>query len=394
MPKASGTAEAPRLGRSGTGSITLFNIQPNDIGAEVVGQDFHLLPPAGVAAVMAWWGVLQSRVVQIRHRAGVGAAWRQPSRSPRQSPPAVTVMARCVSGGAALHRSLAAPEPVQLCRQRPGAMLQVLQVAVAVERPAVDAARLAAPVAGLRSARTGVVGLRPAGAAAALPEPGSGRDGDLPGPARLPAGHQVSPPLAWLPGSDQLITQAHTAEPEPHGRAATVLPGGGTCRRRSGCGWRPEGATAGRVLCHGSLLRHQVGVGPRPYVCALTRQVWPVDQAISPSPRSGRDVAGQTTGRCQRQPGAARATPAAVHYHGRAGLASPRSSPWLGAAGRKPSLGLASRSGSGRDATCGSASSVGIGRRLAPAQATLPEPCRSAPLDARLEAQHPSFERH
>jgi hypothetical protein len=53
MPKASGTAEAPRLGRSGTGSITLFNIQPNDIGAEVVGQDFQLLPPAGVAAVMA-----------------------------------------------------------------------------------------------------------------------------------------------------------------------------------------------------------------------------------------------------------------------------------------------------------------------------------------------------
>jgi len=39
-------------------------------------------------------------------------------------------------------------------------------------------------------------------------------------------------------------------------------------------------------------LGHQVGVRPRPYVCALTRQVWPVDQAISPSPRSGRDVAG------------------------------------------------------------------------------------------------------
>src|SRR4029450_13595123 len=32
--------------------------------------------------------------------------------------------------------------------------------------------------------------------------------------------------------------------------------------------------------------------------------------------------------------------------------------------------------------------------RLAAAQATLLEPCRSAPLDARLEAQHPSFERH
>jgi hypothetical protein len=233
-----------------------------------------------------------------------------PSCAPRQSPPAVTVMARSFSGSAALHRPLGLPQPVQLRRHWPGAVLQVLQVAVAVERPAVDAARSAAPVAGLRGARTGVVGLRPAGASVGLVDLRSGRDGDLPGPARLPAGHQVSPPLAWLPGSDQLITQAHTAEPEPHGRAATVLPGGGTCRRRSGCGWRPEGATAGRVLCHGSLLGHQVGVGPRPYVCALTRQVWPVDQAISPSPRSGRDVAGATAGRCQRQPGAARATPA------------------------------------------------------------------------------------
>jgi hypothetical protein len=67
---------------------------------------------------------------------------------------------------------------------------------VAVERPAVNAARPAAPVAGLRGARTGVVGLRPAGAAVALAEPRSGRDGDLPGPARLPAAHQTSPPLA------------------------------------------------------------------------------------------------------------------------------------------------------------------------------------------------------
>jgi hypothetical protein len=37
---------------------------------------------------MAWWGVLQARVVQIRHRAGVPAAWRQPSRAPRQRLPA------------------------------------------------------------------------------------------------------------------------------------------------------------------------------------------------------------------------------------------------------------------------------------------------------------------
>ena len=120
---------------------------------------------------------------------------------------------------------------------------------------------------------------------------------------------------------------------------------------------------------------HQVGVGPRPYVCALTRQVWPVDQAISPPPRSGRDVAGVNRRATAPEPRGPR--PAAVHCHGRAGLAPPGGSPWLGAAGRTPSLGLAGRSGSDRDATCGSASSVGIGRRLAPAQATLPEPCRS-----------------
>jgi hypothetical protein len=98
MPKASGTAEAPRLGRSGTGSITLFNIQPNDIGAEVVSQDFHLLPAAGVAAVVPRWGVLQARVEQLRHRPGVAAARRHPSRAPRQRPPAVTVMAPLLAG--------------------------------------------------------------------------------------------------------------------------------------------------------------------------------------------------------------------------------------------------------------------------------------------------------
>jgi hypothetical protein len=166
---------------------------------------------------MVRWKVLQARVVQLRHRTKVGAACHQPSRSPRQSPPATTIIAAPFSGSAALHRPLGPPQPVQLRRQRPGAVLQVLQVAVAVERPAVDAACPAAPVAGLRGARTGVVGLRPTGASVGLVDPRSGRDADLPGPARLPAGHQVSPPLAWLPGSDQLIKQASTAEPEPHG---------------------------------------------------------------------------------------------------------------------------------------------------------------------------------
>jgi hypothetical protein len=106
------------------------------------------------------------------------------------------------------------PQPVQLRRQRPGAMLQILQIAVAVERPAVDTAGQATPVAGLRSARTGAVRRRPARAAAGLAEPRAGRDGDLPGPARLPAPHEASPPLGLLPGSDQPTRQAGTAKPE------------------------------------------------------------------------------------------------------------------------------------------------------------------------------------
>jgi hypothetical protein len=133
-------------------------------------------------------------------------------------------MARSSPGGAALHRPLGPPQPVQLGRQRSGAVLQVLQVAAAVERLTVDAARPAAPIAGLRGARIGVVRPWPAAASAALVEPRPGRDADLPGPTRLPAGHEVSPPLAWLPGSDQPTTQVGTAQPEPHG-ASTVLPG-------------------------------------------------------------------------------------------------------------------------------------------------------------------------
>src|SRR5829696_9886451 len=159
---------------------------------------------------MAWWRVLQTQIVQLRHRTKVGAAWRQPSRTPRQSQPAATVMGRCVSGSAALHRPLGPPQPVQLPRQRPGAVLQIPQVAVAVKRPPVNVARPAAPVAGLGGARMGVVGLRPARAAASLVQPRAGRDGDLPGPARLPAAHEASPP--W-PGS-----QAPTNPPSRRAR--------------------------------------------------------------------------------------------------------------------------------------------------------------------------------
>ena len=92
MPKASGTAEAPaRTG--GTGSITLFNIQPNDIGAEVVGQDSTA--PAGVAAVMAWWGSCRpgSRSVTVREwgrRGASRAAPRGKARQPSLSWPAAS----------------------------------------------------------------------------------------------------------------------------------------------------------------------------------------------------------------------------------------------------------------------------------------------------------------
>src|SRR5918994_2575664 len=188
------------------------------------GDQFQLVPAAGVAAGMAWWRVLQARVVQLRHRAGAATAGRQPSRTPRQSRPAGSVVACCVSGGAALHRPLCLPQPVQLRCQRPGAVLQVLQVAVAVEGPAVDAAGPAAPVAGLRGARTGVVGLRPAGASVGLVDPRAGRDADLPGPRRLPAAHKVAPPLAWLPGSDQPTERAGTAQPEPRGALPPYSP--------------------------------------------------------------------------------------------------------------------------------------------------------------------------
>jgi hypothetical protein len=177
---------------------------------QTAGDHRPLRPAAGVAAIMPWWGVLQARVVQVGHRQGVEAAWRQPSSSPRQSPPVVTVIAVPVLDGAVLACPSDLPQPVQLCGQRPGAVLQVLQLAVAVERPAVDAARPAAPIAGLRGARTGVIGLGPAAAPAALIQPGAGRDGDLPGPARRPAAHQSSPSLA-TPGSDQPTKRAVTA---------------------------------------------------------------------------------------------------------------------------------------------------------------------------------------
>jgi hypothetical protein len=217
---------------------------------------------------MIWWGALQARIGQLRHRPNVEAAWHQPSGSPRQSLPAVTVIAALFSGRTAPHRPPGPPQPVQLRRQRPGAVLQVLQVAMAVERPPVDAARPAAPVAGLRTARTGVVGLGPARAAAALPEPGSGRDGDLPGPARLPAAHEASPP--W-PGC-----QAPTNPPSRRARPSRnrmarppYAPAVGPAGAWSGCDERPKAQRPARPRPHscspdvrpapGQALRMRVG---------------------------------------------------------------------------------------------------------------------------------------
>jgi len=205
-------------------------------------------------------------------------------------------MARSVSGCAAPHRPLRLPQPVKLRRQRPGAMLQVLQVAVAVERPPVDAAGPAAPVAGLRGARTGVVGRRPAGASAAPVEPRSGRDADLPGPARLAAAHEASPPLAWLPGSDQPTKQAGTAKPEPH-RAPTVLPGGRACRARPGRLTRRRNGR--RVLRRGGLDRPVVSGAARVGLVRPTKQV--VDGPLGPFSLRGwhsTGLFGASTGLC------------------------------------------------------------------------------------------------
>src|SRR6266699_4858697 len=146
------------------------------------------------------------RLQTHRRRAG---HYLGPHRTPRSAQPPTWMSARnqlprhpatlhtnLTLDSAAPHRPLGPPQPVQLRHQRPGAVLQILHVAVAVERPAMDAARPAAPVAGLRGTRTGVIGPGPAAAPATLADPRSGRDGDLPGPARLLAAHQASPPLA------------------------------------------------------------------------------------------------------------------------------------------------------------------------------------------------------
>jgi hypothetical protein len=125
-----------------------------------------------------------------------GAAWRQPSCSPRRRLPAVNAMATLLPGSAALARHPDPPQPVEFGRGRgtPGS-------------------------ASRRSTGCTDRGHR-AWASSCTCGPcrsRSGLDADLPGPAHLPAAHQASPPLAWLPGSDQPSKQAGTTKPEPHG---------------------------------------------------------------------------------------------------------------------------------------------------------------------------------
>jgi hypothetical protein len=250
--------------------------RPGSAGRRGRNRAFQLPPAASVAAVVAWWGVLQARVVQLRHRQGMAAGWRQPGRPPRQRLPAVTVWVRCVSGGAP-HRPLAPPQPVQLRRQRPGAVLQVQQVAVAVERPAVDAARPAAPVAGLRGAGTGVVGLGPAAAVVALVDARAGLDADLPGPACLPAGQQVSPPWPGCraptnppgrrarPGRSRMAQVHRTPRRESPPGAVWGAAGDPTPRRPACPGSRFLARTAGSTPGHTAPLhqRHPHGQSGR-----------------------------------------------------------------------------------------------------------------------------------
>jgi hypothetical protein len=166
---------------------------------------------------------------------------------------------------------------------------------------------------------------------------------------------------------------------------------GGPCRSPSRAGWRspPVGGSSGRsrgVTALGLVARlrpaHQAGghgqagaasrfhrtlpaVGPaghgqgpaassatvpcpqirsasgRPYAGALTRQVWPIDQAISPSPRASRDVAeGKPLGRQPRSRAGHQLRTAMVVQ----GSHRPAVRHGLGAAGRKSSLGRAGRS--------------------------------------------------
>jgi hypothetical protein len=247
---------------------------------------------------MAWSRGLQARVVQIPHRTNVGGVWRSPSRAPWQRPPAIAVTAARFTGGAALHRPLGLPQPVQLRRQRPSAVLQILQVAVAVERPAVDPAGPTAPVAGLRGARTGVVGLGPARAAAALAEPRAGRDGDLPRSACLPAAHEVSPP--WPGCKAPTSPPSRRARPSRSRIAVPPYSAGGQPRRAwSGCGGEPKAQRPAHPR-RGALDRPALSCPVRVGLARPTKQV--VDGSLRDVLAAGRRPNGGPRGNLEQHP--------------------------------------------------------------------------------------------
>ena len=209
-------------------------------GRRAGNRDVQLSPAAGPAAVMVWWRGLQARVVQIPHRTNVGAVWSWPSRSPWQRLPAVTATAAPFSGGAALHRPLGLPQPVQFRRQRPGAVLQD------------TAGRRGCRTAGRGSGRPGSASRRSGGCT------DGGRRASAStcsgGPCRSPSrARWRSPPVGGPSGRSRgatalgLVARLRpTHQAGGHGQAGAAsrfhrtLPAVGPAGARSGCRPRPR----------------------------------------------------------------------------------------------------------------------------------------------------------
>jgi hypothetical protein len=125
--------------------------------------------------------------------------------------------------------------------------------------------------------------------ALSIPHPG----GMVISPGRRVVRRFTRPHRPWLVAQAPTHSSSRRAPPSRSRMAArppyspAVEPVGGGLGAAGDPKARQPAASSATVPCSDS--RSASG---RPYVCALTRQVWPVDQAISPSPRSGRDVAG------------------------------------------------------------------------------------------------------
>jgi hypothetical protein len=226
----------PALLHAGSNSTPKLGME----GRRAGNRDVQLLPPAYIAAVMAWSRGLQARVEQLCHRTNVGWSGASPM-APRgsacqPSPPRASRAVPLFIVPLACHSrsSSAASGPVP-CSRYSG------------RRGCRTAAReRGTPGSASRRSEGCTDGRRRAWASTC-----SG--GPCPTPSRA---RWRSPPvgassgrsrgltaLAWLPGSDQPTKQAGTAKPQPH-RGATVL-----CRRSAlpGTVWvrrGAEGATA------------------------------------------------------------------------------------------------------------------------------------------------------